>query len=107
MNRNVYNSIKIKKVKHIRDKCYGHVVRTMATDASQLATCVKYKEIGETTNSVFKEMITKISFGHNTAALPDLTGLMLGYDRGYVFRDFVANMMNCGARIHSILKRCP
>ena len=32
---------------------------------------------------------------------------MLGYDRGYVFKDFVAKMMDCGTQIHSTLKRCP
>ena len=37
---------------------------------------------------------------------PDLTVIMLGYDRGYIFRDFAAKMMDCGARIHSTLKRC-
>lgn len=61
----------------------------------------------ETTNSAFDDMITKIAFGHNTAAAPDLAGLMIGYDRGYVFRDFVAKMMDSGTCIHSTLKRCP
>ena len=107
VKRSVYESITIKKVKHIRDNRYGHVVHTMATGASQLATCVKYEENGESTNSVFEDMVTKISFGHNTAALPDLTGLMLGYDQGYVFRDFLSKMMDCGTRIHSTLKRYP
>ena len=79
----------------------------MVTSASQLTTCVKYEEIGETTHSIFEDMIKKIPFGHNTAALPDLTVLMLSYDRGYVFRDFAAKMMDCGTRIHSTLKRCP
>ena len=47
----------------------------MATGASQLASHMKYEENGETTNSVLEDIVTKISFGHNTAALPDLTGL--------------------------------
>ena len=102
----MYNHITIKNFKHIRDSCYGHIVHTMAAGASQLASCVKYEENGETTNSVFEDMITKIAFGQNTTALPDLTGLILGYDRGYVFRDFISKMVDCGARIHSTLKRC-
>ena len=89
VNRNVYENVTIKKVKHVRDNRYGHVVHTMATGAMQLATCVKYEENGETTNSIFDSMITNIAFGHNTAALPNLTGLMLGYDRGYVFRELL------------------
>ena len=107
VNRSVYEQITIKKVKHIRDNRYGHVIHTMATGASQLATCAKYEENGEITNSVFEDMVTKISFGHNTASLLDLTGLMLGYDREYIFRDFVSKMVDYGARIHSTLKRCP
>ena len=77
VNQSVYKQITIKKVKHICDNRYGHVVHTMAIGASQLATCVKYEENGETTDSVFEDMVTKISFGHSTASLPDLTGLML------------------------------
>ena len=107
VNRSVYEHTTIKKAKHVRDNRYGHVIHTMATGALQLATCVKYEENGETTNSAFDDMITKIAFGNNTAATPDLTGLMLGYDRGYVFRDFIAKMTDCGTRIHSTLKRCP
>ena len=61
----------------------------MATGATQVATCVKYKEVGETANTVFEDMITNISFDHNTAAMTDLTGLMLGYDMGYGFHNFV------------------
>ena len=79
----------------------------MATGASQLASCVKYEEVRENTQSVFNEMITKIAFDHNTAALPDLTGLMLGYDWGYVYKECVADMMDCGTCIHSTLKSCP
>ena len=107
VNRNVYEKVTIKKVKHVRDNRYGHVVHTMATGTIQLATCVKYEENGDTANSIFDNMITNIAFGHNTAALPNLTGLMLGYDRGYVFRDCIAKMMDCGSRIHSTLKICP
>ena len=60
----------------------------MATGALQVAICVKYKENEKRTNSAFEEMITKISFGHNTAVLRNLTSLMIGYDQGCVFRDF-------------------
>ena len=105
VNRNVYEKVTIKKVKHVRDNRYGPVVHTMATGAIQLATCVKYEENGESTNSVFDNLITNIAFGHNTAALPNLTGLMLGYYRGYIFKEFVAKMMDCGARIHSTMTR--
>ena len=85
VKRSVYEFLTTKKVKHIRDNRYGHVVHTMETGASQLATCVKYEENGESTNSVFEDMVTKISFGHNTASLPDLTCLIFSYDRGYAF----------------------
>ena len=103
----VYNQISIKKVKHIQDNIYCHVVHTMAAGASQLASCVKYEENGDITNSILEDMVMKTSFGHNTAALPDLTSLMLGYDRGYIFRDFIPKMVDCGARTHFTLKRCP
>ena len=107
VRHSVYDQTTIKKAKHVRDNHYGHVVHTMATAALQLATCAKYEENGETTNSALDDMITKISFGNNTAGAPDLTGLMLGYDRGYVFREFVAKMIDCGTRIHTTLKRSP
>lgn len=71
----------------------------MAIGATQLAICVKYEENGETTNSAFEDMITKISFGNHTARAPDLTGLMLGYNKEYVFQYFIAKMMDCGTRI--------
>ena len=103
----MYEFLTINKVKYIRDNRYGHVVHTMATGASQLETCVKYEENGESINLVFEDMVTKISFGHNTAALLDLTGIILGYDRGYFFKDFISKMMDCGTRIHSTLKPCP
>ena len=51
-------------------------------------------------------MITKVAFGHNTAVLLDLNELVLGYERGYVFRDFVAKMMDHRKHIHSTIKRC-
>ena len=79
----------------------------MVTGAMKLATCMKHEEIGETTNSVFEEMITKIIFGHSIAALPDITGLMIRYDSSYVFIIFFVKMMDCGTRIHYTLKRCP
>ena len=72
----MYENITIEKVKYIRNNRYGHVVHTMATGALQLAICVKYDENGESTNSVFEDMVIKINFGHNKAALTDLTGLM-------------------------------
>lgn len=94
-------------MKHIRDNHYGHVIHNMTTGASQLRTCVKYEENGENSYSTFDDMITKISFGHNTAAPTDLTGLMLRYDKGYILRRFLAKIMDCGARVHLTLKRCP
>ena len=69
VNRNVYEKVTIKKVKHVGDNRYGHVVHTIATGAMQLATCVKYKENGESTNSVFDNLITNIAFGHNTLVM--------------------------------------
>ena len=59
----------IKEVKHARDNRYGHVVHTMATGAMQLTTCKKYEENGESTYSVFDNMITNIAFGHNTLVM--------------------------------------
>ena len=90
----------MKKVKHIRDNRHGHLVHSMATGATQLATCVKHEENGESTNSVLEDMVTKISFGCNTASLTDLTGLILGHDQGHVFRNFASNIFDCGARMH-------
>ena len=52
-------------------------------------------------------MVANISFGHSTAILPDITDLMIGYGRGYAFKDFVAKIMDCGTRIHSTLKCSP
>ena len=68
---------------------HGHVVPTMATGVSHISTCVKYGENGKSTSSVFEEMVIKIPFSHNTATLSDLIGLILGYDQGYDFRDFL------------------
>ena len=54
----------------------------------------------------FESMVRKIEFGHNIVDQPNLTGLILGYDRGCVFRDFIAKM-DCGSRIRSTLNSCP
>ena len=91
----------------MRYNIYGHILHTMATGEIQITTCVKYEENGEITNSIFDSMVTKIAFGTNTAALPNITGLVLSYDRRCIFRDFIAKIMNCESRIHSALKRCP
>ena len=79
-NRAVYDIITINQAKHIRDNRYRHVIHTMSTDAAQLATCVKYEEVGEANNKSFDDMTTKILFDHNTRSDPDLTGLILGYN---------------------------
>ena len=83
---------------------HGHVIHVMATGALQLASCVKYEENGETTNSAFDNVLTKVAVGNNTAAVPHMTGLMLGCDTGHVFRDFIAKLTDCGSRIRSTLK---
>ena len=79
----------------------------MATGTLQLASCVKCKENSKTTNSSLYYMITKIAFGSNNATEPDLTGLMLGCDRGHVLREFIAKIIDCGSRIYSTLKHYP
>ena len=81
VNRSVYEHTTLKKAKHVRDNICVHVIHTMATGALQLASSVKYEENGKTTNSAFDDVIKKIAFGNNTSAVPDLAGLMLGYDR--------------------------
>ena len=45
-------------------------------------------------------MVIKIAFGHNAVALPNITGLMIGYDRVCVFRYFIAKMMDYGPHTH-------
>ena len=79
----------------------------METATTQFTNCVIYEELDKTTNSVFEIMVTKIVFGNNTATLPNLTGLMIGNDRGYLFRDFIAKIMDAGTIIYSTLKRYP
>ena len=46
-------------------------------------------------------MITTIIFGHNKAALPNLTVVILGYGMGYIFIEFIAKIIDCGSRIYS------
>ena len=96
----------IKWVKHIRDNICGYVVHAMTTRVTQLATCAKHEENGETANYAFEGMVTKIMFGHNPASLPDTKGLMLGNERGHTFRNFASKIVDCGARMHSTLKHC-
>ena len=79
----------------------------MVTRVSQLATCAKYEDNEETTNSVLEDMVTKRSFGHNAAFLLDFTGLILGYNRGYFFSAFFSKMLDCRERTHSTLKLFP
>ena len=79
----------------------------MATKKSHLVTYAKHEENGETTNLVFEEMVNAISFGHNEVHLTDANFLMLGCDRGCVFRDFVSKMIDCRVKAQSTLKRCP
>ena len=81
-----------------------HIFHTMEVEDVHLATCFDYKEHYESTKSVVEDMIVIIPFWHNTTALPDLIGLMLGYNQGNEYIDFVIEMMDCGTGIHSTLK---
>lgn len=107
IHRNLYDQTTIIKVSHICANCCVQDIHTMATRPIQIITCANYEKFGETTQSVFEGMASKIIFGHNIEALPDLSGLMLGFGIICKFMIFLAKTMDCGSRIHSTLKIYP
>ena len=51
----------IKRTKHVHDNRFGMVLHTIATAGTQMSTCVKYKENGESSKSLLDLMVTKIA----------------------------------------------
>ena len=51
-----YTSTTLKRSKHIRDNRWGHILHTMAVVATQIPSCIKYKENGDTTATCLDDM---------------------------------------------------
>ena len=89
--------------KYVRDNRRGHILHTMFTSATKMPSCLKYEERGDLTQSCLEEIFfTTFPGGVST---PNLTGVGLGHNLGYIFQDSLKKFMNASANIHSAVKR--
>ena len=75
----------------------------MTVVATQIPSCINYKENGDTRATYLDDMFFWKGFPSSTI-FPDLTGVEIRHEWGYGFKDFYLKFTDAGASINSTIK---